>query len=136
MVTTRYVVATPDHMSLQSLTFLLPRRYYEKVISALSYFFRHQQPPADAEMAMHLCPPRTLQRLNLDKKTCGVYVGDCTERKIEDPRDPALHAYLYSQYKGCTTLKYLVRAKFPWGRQPIGQCVLQGTGLHFLDRTR
>jgi len=82
-------------------------RYYEAWVLALGRFFEGQQHPATRAQSAAVVPKRSKGNLGLSGNTAG-FIGDCTERWVDDPSDGALHSALYSQYKSHTTLKYLV----------------------------
>lgn len=74
---------------------------------AVGRFFKGQFHPATRSQARDAAFAHALGTLGLTDCMCA-FIGDCTERWIQDPDLGALHSALYSQYKSRTTIKYLV----------------------------
>jgi hypothetical protein len=71
-----------------------------------SFFIVGQQPPASLAQAHAATAGKTRGNLSLGPNEA-VFLGDCTERWVDDPGDGALHSVFYSEYKSHTTIKYL-----------------------------
>ena len=59
------------------------------------------------ENARRATPTQTRIDLQLDEKVA-VFIGDATERAVENPHNTDFHCLVYSQYKSRTTLKHNV----------------------------
>ena len=83
-------------------------RIYETWVCAVGIFFTHMMPMPSGEQLVAMTPARISTKLNLEPGT-GIVIGDCTETRMEDPgtKHPAQHCAVYSDYKGCTTVKHL-----------------------------
>jgi hypothetical protein len=82
-------------------------RLYTTWTIAVGRFFKGQFHPATRCQARDAVSAHAMSALGLTKGMCA-YIGDCTERWVLDPDLGALHSALFSQYKGRTTIKYLV----------------------------
>jgi hypothetical protein len=82
------------------------RRYYDTWTLAVGRFYDGQQHPATLSQAQEATAMTTRANLGLQDDEV-VFLGDCTERWVDDPQDGALHSVLYSAYKSHTTIKYL-----------------------------
>ena len=83
-------------------------RIYETWVCAVGIFGKHMMPMPSGEQLVARTPARITAKLELDAGT-GMVIGDCTETQMQDPgsKHPAEHAAVYSDYKGCTTVKHL-----------------------------
>lgn len=83
------------------------RRIYRAWVVGMAFLFQTHQPAAPPSVIQSLTPPRTTSALNL-KPDQGVVLGDASERRCPDASDRAIHGAFHSEYKGTTTLKYLL----------------------------
>lgn len=97
-----------EHASnLFGISYSTALRLYTTWTIAVGRFFQGQHHPATRRQARDAASAHAMACLGLDKGMCA-FIGDCTERWVQDPDSGALHSALYSQYKGRTTIKYLV----------------------------
>ena len=83
-------------------------RLYGSWVSAIARFFNGQMPPMTRKQYLAATSTEHRSALDIDDE-CAVVLGDCTERRTEDPsnKDGPLHSALYSDYKHFTSFKVL-----------------------------
>lgn len=90
------------HFAVSEMTVL---RTYITVLKALDVIFAAHQPWPTLEQARRATPTPARSMLGLAEDTA-LFMGDATERAIENPSLPALHCLIYSDYKHRTTMKH------------------------------
>ncbi|KNC80349.1 hypothetical protein SARC_07284 [Sphaeroforma arctica JP610] len=87
------------------------RRIYTTFCIEISHIFKARQTFPTPQQAAAYTPKRTKQALDLNDGVA-LFIGDCTERKIESPlcKSNDLYSASFSEYKNCTTIKHNVIA--------------------------
>jgi hypothetical protein len=97
--------STASYMMHFGVGDVLVHRTYITVLKALDVIFREHQPWPSLEQARRMTP--TEARIALDlKPSTALFLGDATERAVQNPSNSTLHCLLYSDYKQRTTIKY------------------------------
>jgi hypothetical protein len=81
------------------------RRTYITMLKALDAIFSAHQPWPTLEQARRATPTITRASLAI-KEDVAVFLGDATERALQNPAHPVLHGLVYSEYKSRTTIKF------------------------------
>ena len=90
---------------------------------AMGTFFAGQQHPATRQQARASVPAHSQGALGQKVKGKAGYMGDCTERWVDDPTDGSQHAALHSSYKGPSRSPPAVHCHFP-AHGPSAPCWL------------
>ena len=85
------------------------RSMYATLSLVIGRFFEGQQHPATRKQAAKAVPAKSRAKLRI-KDGDALYIGDCTERFTDDPRDGALHSVMHSEYVAPPTHSRHMRA--------------------------